>query len=55
MNVEEQWTLIRRGEVDQGLDLMQKAFNETPNPSTLVTLGLGYLWAERYEEACFLF
>jgi hypothetical protein len=30
---------------------MQESFNGTPNPSTLVTLGLGYLWAEKYEAA----
>jgi len=30
---------------------MQESFDGTPNPSTLVTLGLGYLWAEKYEAA----
>jgi hypothetical protein len=54
MSVEEQWTLIRRGDVEGGLAHMHKAFVDTPNPSTLVTLGLGYLWTERYEDACFL-
>ncbi len=51
MSVEHQWALIRRGDVDEGLALMQENFKATPNPSTLMTLGLGYLWAEKYESA----
>lgn len=55
MRVEEQWDLIRKGYVEEGISLMQQTFEATPNPSTLVNLGLGYLWTERYEDVCRLF
>jgi hypothetical protein len=51
MNVNIQWDLLRRGFLEQGITLMEQSFNETPTPSTLVTLGLGYLWIEKYEAA----
>lgn len=51
MSVENQWALLRGGDIEQGLTLMQESFNGDPTPSTLVTLGLGYLWAEKYEAA----
>jgi hypothetical protein len=51
MSVERQWALLRQGDVAQGLTLMREAFEGTPTPSTLVTLGLGYLWAGKYETA----
>jgi len=51
MSVKDQWTLLRRGDAEQGLTLMQESFDGTPTPSTLVTLGLGYLWVEKYEAA----
>jgi tetratricopeptide (TPR) repeat protein len=50
-----QWDLLRRGFFEQGLTLMQESLNEDPNPSALVTLGLGYLWAGKYEETRKLF
>lgn len=43
MSVEHPWALIRQGNVEQGLMLMQESFNGKPNRFTLVTLGLGYL------------
>jgi hypothetical protein len=49
MSVEEQRNLLRQGQTERGLALMQKSFDESPTPSTLVTLGLGYLWAGDYE------
>ena len=51
MSVTNQWEALLRGDLEQGLTLMQENFNGTPNPSTLMTLGLGYLWAEKYETA----
>ena len=54
MGVEQQWALIRAGYVDQGIDLMRRTLDENPNPSNLVTLALGHIWAERYVEACLL-
>jgi hypothetical protein len=51
MSVTDQWEALMRGDVERGLTLMQESFNETPTPSTLVTLGLGYLWVEKYDVA----
>jgi hypothetical protein len=42
MSVTNQWEALLRGDVEQGLTLMQESFNGTPNPSTLVTLGRLY-------------
>ncbi len=46
-----QWLALRRGDIEQGLTLMQESFEGNPTPSTLMTLGLGYLWAKKYEAA----
>jgi hypothetical protein len=51
MSVKNQWKALQRGDLEQGLTLMQESFDSTPSPSTLVTLGLGYLWAKKYEAA----
>jgi hypothetical protein len=55
MSVNHQWTLLRTGALREGIALIKQSFNETPSPSTLVTLGFRYLWSRNYQATAELF
>ncbi|MGA9129550.1 MAG: hypothetical protein WB425_15550 [Terracidiphilus sp.] len=49
--IENQWDLVRRGDVEQGVALMRENYGRDPSPSYIMELGVGYLWTEKYKAA----
>jgi hypothetical protein len=45
------WNLMREGKTDDGLSAMRDQYVISPTPSLAMQLGVGYLWAEKYEYA----
>lgn len=51
MKTADPWTLLRAGQIEEGLRPLQKAHARQPSPSHIMELGVAYLWAKRYDAA----
>jgi hypothetical protein len=45
------WKLLRTGSEDEALKLLQRAYLTDASASNMMSLGVGYLWMRRYEDA----
>jgi hypothetical protein len=45
------WDLLRGVNFDEGLQLLRERFLNDPSPSSAMSLGIGYMWAGKYEAA----
>jgi len=45
------WELLRAGDIDSGLNIMSKRYQDKPTASTALELGNGYLFVGQYKSA----
>jgi hypothetical protein len=45
------WELLRDGKIEEGLAILRREFDQFPAPGETLSLGVGYMWAGRYELA----
>ena len=51
MRLDNPWMLLRTGRIKQGLQHFEAAYKSEPSSSTIMELGVAYLWVEQHESA----
>jgi hypothetical protein len=51
MTLSNPWEMLKCGDLENGLRLLHDAYLRKPSASQILSLGVAYIWAKRYEEA----
>ena len=45
------WSVMKSGDADQAIRMMREAYEQMPDASHIMELGVGYLWVKNYQAA----